>query len=336
MNILSTFSLPWVKEFYIGVAREPEKSWQIYITCAKDKVPSMVDLKKLFGVEIASFVDFIQESAKEDSAENGCESSSACYLRGPVSGDELRIQADNGNCGTIGILTVAGEHYATTCYHVCYTDEIPENDIETGHTILKQDCVDESPGCIGTKYVYGPSNRQRLLGQFYSGLYDDNHDIALIKLDASLNCHDMLEFCANENIRPDLEGKTEVAKKLYANAYGELPVEIIRTENRQGKLFGVTSTKDKPGYKRCYQIRATGETPFAVQGDSGSLVCLVYGGEKIPFAYVCMRIPESNPEGESTRNVYYCRSLKSSMEKLLGRRRWQPCLQQCDGDQNNN
>ena len=162
----------------------------------------MVDLKKLFGVEIASFVDFSQESAKEVT-----ESSSACYLRGPVSGDELRIQADNGNCGTIGILTVADQHYATTCYHVCYTYEIPENDIETGHTILKQDCVDESPGCIGTKYVYGPSNEQRLLGQFYRGLYDDDNDIALIKLDASLNCYDMLEFCAMENISPDLAGK---------------------------------------------------------------------------------------------------------------------------------
>ena len=334
MNILSIFSFPWVKEFYIGVAREPEKSWQIYITCAKDKVPSMVDLKKLFGVEIASFVDFIQESAKEDSAKNGCESSSACYLRGPVSGDELRIQAGNGNSGTIGILTAPDQHYATTCYHVCYTDEIPENDIETGHTILKQDYEDASPGCIGTRYVYGPRNGQRLLGQFYSGLYDDNHDIALIELEASLNCSEMLGFITRENIRPVLAGKQEVTNMLYDTA--GLPVEIIRTETRHGTLFALTITPDEPGYKHCYAIRATGETPFAVKGDSGSLVYLVYGGEKIPFAYVCMRIPESNPEGESTRIVYYGRSLKSSMDKLLGKRKWQPCLRQCDSDQNNN
>ena len=121
---------------------------------------------------------------------------------------------------------------------------------------------------------------------------------------------------------------------LYDNV--ELPVEIIRTKTRRGKLFAVTFTQDEPGYKRCYPIRAEGETPFAVEGDSGFLVYLVCGGEKIPFAYVCMRIPESNPEGESTRNVYICRSLKSSMDKLLVNRRWRPCLRQCDGDQNNN
>ena len=216
---------------------------------------------------------------------------------------------------------------------MCYTHEIPENDIEAGHTILKQDCEDESPGCIGTKYVYGTSNG--LLGLFYRGLYDDNHDIALIKLEASLNCSEMVGFITKENIRPVLAGKKEV-KNMFYESDELLPVEIIRTETRRGKLFAVTTTPGETGYKNCYAIKATGETPFAVKGDSGSLVYLVCGDKKIPFAYVYMRIPESNPEGESTRDVYYCRSLMSSMNELLRNRRWQPCLRPCDGDQNNN
>ena len=75
----SKFSLSWVDCFDIGITREPETSWQICITCTKDKVPSMLDLKNLFGVEISSFVDFLQESAEEDSEGNGK------YLRGPIS-----------------------------------------------------------------------------------------------------------------------------------------------------------------------------------------------------------------------------------------------------------
>ena len=322
--------MPWVKEFYIGVAKEPEKSWQIYITCVEDKAPSMVDLKRLFGVEIASFVDFIRESADENSTDNK-ESRSASFLRGPIAGDEIRIQADEGNCGTIGILAAADKHYATTCYHVCYTlNDLPEDDIAEGHEILKRDFKDGSPGCLGTRYVFGPEYVQRPLGQFYQGLYDDCHDIALIELDKNLNCSDMLGFITNKNIKPVLAGKKEVKNMLFDTA--ELPVEIIRTEIKHGTLFAATVTPDSPGYKHCYQVKAIGETPFAVEGDSGSLVYLVYKGEKIPFAYLCMRIPE----GKSKRNIYYCRSLINSIDNLFGKHNWRPCLRQCDCHQNNN
>ena len=319
--------MPWVKEFYIGVAREPEKSWQIYITCATNKVPSMVDLKKFFGVEIASFVDFIQESADEDSKDNE-ESRSASYLRGPISGDELRIQEDGGNCGTIGIITNADRHYATTCYHVCYAlNDVTEDDIPKGHEILKRDSQQGSPGCIGTRYVYGPAYGQVTLGQFHHGLYDDDHDIALIELDESLDCADMLGFITSENIRPVLAGKREVTELFFNNE--ELPVEIIRTETKHGTLFGLTGTTESPAYKHCYRVKTTGETPFAKKGDSGSLVYLVHKREKIPFAYLCMRIPD-----DTSTNVYYCRNLSYSIGKLL--RRHTPCLRQCDSRQNNN
>ncbi|XP_028403217.1 uncharacterized protein LOC114525955 [Dendronephthya gigantea] len=86
-------SLPWVKEYYIDVANEPEKSWQIYIICEKNKIPSMKDLKKLFGVNIASFVDFCQENVDENSETNE-ESLLQSFSREPISSDEQLVQEE--------------------------------------------------------------------------------------------------------------------------------------------------------------------------------------------------------------------------------------------------
>jgi hypothetical protein len=86
-----------VQDFYIGVASEPEKSWQVYITCAHNKVPSMADLKKIFGVDISYFVDFIQESIDEDSKRSKESLPCPSYLRGPISGDQLCVQEGNNN-----------------------------------------------------------------------------------------------------------------------------------------------------------------------------------------------------------------------------------------------
>ena len=97
------FSLSWVECFDIRITREPE-TWKICITCTKDKLPSMLDLKKLFGVEISSFVDFLQESVEEDSEGNEED------LGGPFSG--CKIENDSGY-GGIGILTTTtqNKHY---------------------------------------------------------------------------------------------------------------------------------------------------------------------------------------------------------------------------------
>ena len=51
-----SFSLSWVKDFEIGFDDKEEKTWQIYITYVQNKAPSIVELKKIFGVHIVSFV----------------------------------------------------------------------------------------------------------------------------------------------------------------------------------------------------------------------------------------------------------------------------------------
>ncbi|CAB4028523.1 Hypothetical predicted protein [Paramuricea clavata] len=198
-------SLPWVQDFYIGVASEPEKSWQVYITCAHNKVPSMADLKKIFGVDISYYVDFIQESIDEDSKRSKESLPCPSYLREPISGDELCVQEVKKN-------------------------DLPKNDIKEDQHI-------------------------RELGQFCYGLYNDNHDIALIGLDPSINCSDMVKFLGKKSIRPALASKKEVKEKLFDKS--ELPTEIIRPEKIRGILFAATGVDVKrcPRYKRCYRIK---------------------------------------------------------------------------------
>ena len=305
---------------------EPEKSWQIFITCAPNIVPSMADLKKKFGTNIASFVEFIQESVDKKSKDSQESPLSSSFLRGPITGDELCVQ-ESKSYGAIGIITGDDKkHYATTCYHVCFKEDFPKDDIKRGHEILKQDYANESKGCKGATCVYSTGQGKPRLGQFCHGLYDDNHDIALIELDPAITCLDTVEFLKNKNIRPALADKKEVKDMFYEMA--ELPVEIIRQpEPTRGKLFAATGVTRCPRNKRCYRIRRIGGRNFATEGDSGSLVYLKYEGEKIPFAYVCMVITESD------KVVYYCRSMDHSIEELIKTHMpgssMKPCLEKC-------
>ena len=325
-HILHIYSLSWIEDFYVGVTSEPEKSWQIFITCAPNTVPSMADLKKKFGTNIASFVEFIQESVDEDSKDSKESVPSSSYLRGPISGDELCVQ-ESKSCGAIGIITGDDKkHYATTCYHVCFKEDFPKDDIKKGHEILKQDYANESKGCKGATCVYTTGQGETLLGQFCHGLYDDNHDIALIELEPSINCSDTVQFLADKSIKPVLANKKEVKDMLFE---AELPVEIIcRQEPTKGELFALTGVRRGPKYLRCYRIRRTDGRDFATEGDSGSLVYLIYENEKIPFAYVCMVIPESKD-----KVVYYCRSMNHSIEELIKTHMpessMKPCLLKC-------
>ena len=325
------FSLSWVESFYIGVAREPEKSWQIYITCAKDKVPSMVDLKKLFGAEIASFVDFIQESAKEHGT-NSDESCSGTYLRGPISGDELCVQEEKGGYGRIGVLTHDHpRHYATTCYHVCFKKDLPE---DNGHQVLKEDYDSGSPGCKDVTCVYKTEDGSLSLGKFLYGIYDDHHDIALIELEPGLNCSDTIEFLRRENnIEPALASKIEVGK-MFIDSPNEMRVEMIRPrrDSTEGILFAISGKSRCPRNKRCYQIKKMGRKRFSKKGDSGSLVYLVYNEKKIPFAYVC------TADNQDGKIVYYCRNLSCSIDELSKKHKLNtniknPCLLECNSQQ---
>ncbi|XP_028403218.1 uncharacterized protein LOC114525956 [Dendronephthya gigantea] len=288
-------SLRWVEEYYIGVASEPEKSWQIYITCAKNKLPSMKDLKKLFGVNIASFVDFCQEDVDRTPQ----------FTRGPASGNEVfNPEYRVFNHGSIGVV-FSGEknHYATTSYHVCYNGRLPK-DISKAHQILKDDCENGSPRCQGVTCLYVNSGRSVDLGSFNCGLYDDNHDIALLEMNEKLNCSDMVNFLKGLNLRPDLADIAEVKSMFYE---GHLPVERVSPEPRRGVLFGIRAVTRCPRYKRCYKIKGTEQDSFASQGDSGSLIYLIYERENIPFAYLSFALD----------NVFHARNLKESVKELV-------------------
>ena len=117
-----SFSLSWVKDFEIGFDDKKEKTWQIYITYVQNKAPSMVELNKIFGVHIASFVDFIQEKAIQKDKKSSKKSFlPSGFLRGPKSGNT--IYNKNEENGTVSILAARSipriKHYGITAYHVC-------------------------------------------------------------------------------------------------------------------------------------------------------------------------------------------------------------------------
>ncbi|CAB4019280.1 Hypothetical predicted protein [Paramuricea clavata] len=113
--------------------------------------------------------------------------------------------------------------------------------------------VKTTPSCVYTT----DQQHTRELGQFWYGLYNDNHDIALIGLDPSINCSDIVKFLGKKSIRPGLASKKEVKLKLFEKK--ELPIEIIRAVKIRGILFAATGVDVKrcPRYKTLLQNQDT-------------------------------------------------------------------------------
>ncbi|XP_028403325.1 uncharacterized protein LOC114526030 [Dendronephthya gigantea] len=326
VNELISDRFPSVKDFYISVTSDPEESWQIFLTYARNTVPSMKDLKKLFGVKICSFVDFKILGSDTDKKPL----TSSCFLRAPSSGDSLYVQ--NEERGTIGILATrisdTDDHYAVTCYHVCYCQsELPEF-IHDAHDALKEDCgLNNSVGCVGTKCHY--INKDTELGNFGCGLYDDKNDIALIELAPELTCDDATTLL-KDGVESKLLGKNEVGE-IY-NEYQKKGEDIFPkvkkfgsvTKETEGELFAISGANSNGMNNGFYRIRGTGGNNFAEKGDSGSLVYIVDKGKNFPFAIVSNKDPDDD--------VYYCPNLLQSIE-ALGKEyrsiRIQPCLNQC-------
>ena len=293
----------------------------------------MADLKTIFGVDVSSFVDFIQDDTDEESVDSKKHEHQSTFLRKHIQpGDDIHSKSGSG---AVGILLgdLYKEHYATTCYHVCYGKKLPEEDIDKGHRMLLEDFQNNSKDCdIDYLHAFKQKNDMALLGKFFRGLYNDEHDIALIKLEETFNnCFDTVKLLRQEDIRPVLADKKEVSELLHKSVTG-LTVVIIRPqrgERKFGNLFALTTVGKHKPYRRCYKIKGNDERPFATEGDSGSLVYLIYEGRRIPFAYLCFVDPESK------KNVYYCRNLIHSIEELkkhhhlLG----SACLSECSNNQ---
>ena len=141
-------SLPWVRNFYIGLS-EKDNTLQLFITCAKDEVPCMADLKKRFGEDIVYFVEFIRGTdAVLEYLVNGNDYGNALsttephHMIGPMSGDAIyNVKDSPENYGSLCIFVAGGKkktHFATTCYHVCYCGKLPE-DLEESHLKLIED-----------------------------------------------------------------------------------------------------------------------------------------------------------------------------------------------------
>ena len=142
-------SLPWVRNFYIGLS-EKGNTFQLLITCAKDEVPCMADLKKRFGEDIVYFVEFIRGTdAVLEYLVNGNDNGNALsttkphHMIGPMSGDAIyNVKDSPESYGSLCIFVAGGKkktHFATTCYHVCYCGKKLPKNLEKRHQKLIKD-----------------------------------------------------------------------------------------------------------------------------------------------------------------------------------------------------
>ena len=306
-----------MRDFYIGFDGN-NKTWKIFITHAQNEKPSMKKLEEIFGVKhIASFVHYIPEQIKEVTGNSR-------FLRKPRTGDALENENESSN-GTIGAICV-GEpdkesHYAITAYHVCYNRELPADDLSEAHRILKEDNENNSKNCVNVTYSFEDEIECQTLGKFYSGLYNDRHDIALIKLPEDLCCQDHNTFLNENKIEQTLASKLEVMEKIE-RMRGSVPVRIFGsvTKNGRGNLIGINGMAANGGMNEgFYRIRGVDEEVFAEKGDSGALVYMICeDGKKIPFAY----LSNVNDKGE-----YYCGNLEFSLRRINSE--VIPCLGHC-------
>ncbi|XP_028403262.1 uncharacterized protein LOC114525987 [Dendronephthya gigantea] len=315
-------SLSWVKDFEIGFDDKEEKTWQIYITYAHNEAPSMVVLKRIFGVHIASFVDFIQEKVFEEEKKSSKKSLlPSGFLRGPRPGDKIYNKKKEN--GTVSILVARSlpsiKHYGITAYHVCYNKKLPKN-INKAHDKLKRDYEKGSKRCVGAVSFVCTERTTRRPGEFSRGIYNDRHDIALVRLEDDINCDDAAALFEEEGIDKPLASKKEVVEK-FKEMGGPIPVGKIgsETKGRKGELSTPYGKTFENGMNRgFYRIRGEGGEAFAESSDSGCLVYMIWkDGSKIPFAYV-----SNTHEG-----VHYCPNLRFSLEAV--RSDVKPCTSEC-------
>ena len=174
-------------------------------------------------------------------------------------------------------------------------------------------------------YQYANGNVLRRLGTFDHGLFNDEHDIALIKLDKDLKCKDAVIFFEINRVKGAFASERKVIEEFKKrNVNGSVPVVKFgaATKETKGELFAVDgSYRRKHGRINDvhYKIRMKDGKVFALKGDSGALVCMIgKGGEKMPFAYLIRK---------SSKNDFYCANLKSGFKKLSSSIK--PCLREC-------
>ena len=308
----------------------------------------MNELKKGLGADISQFVEFVEGTHETDFeylADDGnydnntsltTELSQAIY---PASGDAIYLKEDSRDgYGTLGILTVKDdhsmEHCAVTCYHVCYNGDIPfqeDRDSYEWHQILCDDSKNDGSLTRQTKYLYRHREGEikNELGQFSWGKKDEFHDIAFIDVAQNLKCMSTVN-----DISDKVATRKEIGQKMRG---GKLIVEKsgFSTKETKGILSGIISgypSESRPILRECYQVEdETPDKPFADRGDSGSLVKLVVGEEKIPFAYLVAREGGEHNSQQKRKKKNFCFSLDDSLNEYTekGEQSVKPCLKSC-------
>ena len=263
-----------------------------------------------------------------------------------MSGDGIYDVKDSSeNYGSLGIFiaeSAGGKktHFATTCYHVCYRGKRLSRNLKRRHQKLIEDSNNTQSSTHKARYRYSSArneNRTCQLGTFLWGLYNEQHDISLIKLRKNVNCS-----CTMSDITcSELPSKKDIVG-IYKRCKGAVKVENtgFSTRRREGILRGFNfceAKKGGPDIRKGYIIENKDDSsPFSASGDSGALVKIIpvpsenedentedeTNEEKIPFAYIVIG---------ATEGKTVCHNLRNSLDEYIhfNRGRIKACLGSC-------
>ena len=262
----------------------------------------------------------------------------------PTSGDGIYIDGKipKSFC-SLGILVNGlGEDknlYATTCFHGLYNGEKLVDDggnkLEFGERFdkRKKECEDQNSKTYSTSYCFRSkpykkctdetSEKGSSLGKFYAGIYDEKHDLGIVKVDKSVTCNGTIP----ETVEYDhLTEKCYIGKKIKENRSQQKSLSVFKTGFKTGLTTGMLdygytkkNSKNKVLFKQAYRVDVAEVTfmpAFMEEGDSGSLV--MWKDEydnKWPFAYCVGSISSIVGEALPHEREYVCFSLIDSLRE---------------------
>ena len=247
--------LEWVRSFYIT---GKSGKGPLVITTKPDTTPSMKQLQDEFGIEIESYVEFIEEDRYEEfSVHMNCGSTNnneriKKTTSPPTSGDGIYIDGKfpKSFCSLGIFVNEFGEDknlYATTCFHGLYNGEKLVDDdgnkLEFGERFdkWKKECEDQNSTTYSTSYCFTSKPYQKhagetsekgsSLGKFYAGIYDEHHDFGVVKVDEGVARNGIIPETVKYD---DLTEKCYISQKIKENRSQQKSLSVFKTGFKTG------------------------------------------------------------------------------------------------------
>ena len=318
--------MEWIRSFGITGKNDNVCTAHLIITTEPDMKPSMKALQERFGDEIKFYVDLVAGKASitlsfhMNHALNNNNGVDRREQSPPKSGDAIYIEKKESYGSLCMFAKKQNSHtfYALTSYHVLHNGEEYPDDFGEHFKELKSKCSDRKT--THTLYSYRSQvnvknavGRMQFLGKFHKGIYDNEHDLGVVKVRGDVECDNTITEIEGDNLT-----EKEVLKQILN---GKNFPDVLKNGSETGLTTGNLDMycfhhiyKRVLVIKKAYIVKVKeGEEAFMKEGDSGSLVLWKdENGKKHPFAYCCRRI--SALDDPVHKHQYICFSLKDSLK----------------------